>query len=480
MLSHSRLIFSSVDFFQNPVLYSFVEKEFREVTRLFVLGDEFTAFCKRAEEKPKEFPADFLKACADIGFLGMDISPEYGGIGLTPLEQAAVIEEFSRGHAGLGLGVLVHNSLASYPINTFGNHEQKSRYLPGMASGELFGCFALTEPNVGSDATALETKAIRDETRRGWKIRGSKQFITSANGADIAVVAARTGTTESRGRGISAFIVEIKDKTEVTIPEPYTKIGQKGSTLCEIHFDDLFVPDENLLGQLNGGWKPVFGSTLNHSRVQIASQAVGIAQRALDETKSYGEGRKQYGKFLTELPGWANHLSLLKRQVELSRFLTQKAAAHETENDPDFFVWASVAKLIAAESVIRIAADAMLLHGGMGYMADMPIALLLADAAPIRIYEGSSHVQCAILEKYFSRKRLAKLFLPGDSVIRNVSDMKPLDELKEEIDHWKFKKPSPYFKVIKAGSCLGSSVVERHLGKMEVAGSIPASGSRTE
>lgn len=413
-------------------------RDLKDATKQFMSGKEAKAFKLRAQNYPKEFPIDFLRMCAPMGFLGMDIPSAYDGSEMSAQMQAAVTEEFCRAHAGLGLSVLVANSLAAFPIAKFGNIEQKQKYLPKMATGEIFGCFAITEPNVGSDAKAIEMKAVRDGA--GFRIRGSKRFITNASGADIAVLDARTGPAELREKSITAFIGEIKNVKEVTIPKAYDKIGLHGSVLCMIHFDDLFIPEENILGELNNGFDSVIAGTLAHSRIQIAAQGVGIAQAALDETEAYAQTRKQFGKYLKDIPNWANHFEVLKRQVSIARFLTANAALQEDERNPNFFVWASLAKLIAGETAIRVSEDAMLLHGGDGYVEEMRIGQIVNDALVVRIYEGTAHIQIKILDKFgIGRRKRVLLYPPKNMLDLKLNNLPSLEHLKEKITGWKIK-----------------------------------------
>jgi alkylation response protein AidB-like acyl-CoA dehydrogenase len=253
--------------------------QIREMTRQFVHSPDFQRAVNAAESDPYAVPREFLKRCVELGCLGMDIPDEYGGSMLSPMEQTAVIEELSRGHAGLALSVLVHNSLAAFPIRTFGTEEQKRKYLPRMASGELFASFGLSEPKHGSDAKDIQLAAMRDEVGGGWRLKGAKRWITNADRAGLIVLATRTGPPGSRGRGMTTFLVEVgPDVPGFSVPKPYDKLGQAGSTLCEVIFDDVFVPDEAMLGELNGGWDVING-TLEHSRIAIAAQASGVALR---------------------------------------------------------------------------------------------------------------------------------------------------------------------------------------------------------
>ncbi|HEU5423865.1 MAG TPA: acyl-CoA dehydrogenase family protein, partial [Nitrolancea sp.] len=196
--------------------------ELRQITREFVLSPEFQQAVAAAEAEPYAVPRDFLRRAVELGALGMDIPEEYGGSGLSPTEQVAVLEELARGHAGLALAVLVQNSLTAFPIAQFGSEEQKRRYLPRMASGELLVSFGLSEPKNGSDAKGIQLRATRDEVSGGWRLNGTKRWITNADRAGLFVLAARTGTPESRGHGLTTFLVEVSPETEgFLMPKPY-------------------------------------------------------------------------------------------------------------------------------------------------------------------------------------------------------------------------------------------------------------------
>ena len=410
--------------------------EIREMTRQFVNGAAFQKAIVAAELEPYAVPVDFLRRCVELGCLGMDASEEYGGSALSPSEQAAVIEELARGHAGLALAVLVQNSLCGFPIVTFGTEEQKRKYLPRMASGELFASFGLSEPKNGSDAKGIQLTARRVEERGGWLLKGAKRWITNADRAGLIVLATRTGTTESRGRGITVFLVELSDDLPgLSRPKPYDKLGQAGSTLCEVIFDDVFVPDSAMLGELNSGWE-VVNRTLEHSRVSIAAQGSGIALGALDTAEEYTAQRTQFGRLLKDHSAVANHLSVIRRQVELSQYLVERAARREEQGDPLAFVWASLAKLIASETAIWAAGDAMLLHGGMGYVNEMPISRIFRDSAVLRIYEGAAHIQVKIVERYLDRDKIMALFPPSAALMRDPNELAPLSTVIAEIESW--------------------------------------------
>ena len=414
--------------------------EIREMTRQFVSGAAFQKAMAAAEQEPYAVPVDFLRRCVELGCLGMDAPEEYGGSSLSPSEQAAVIEELARGHAGLALAVLVQNSLTGFPILTFGTEEQKRKYLPRMATGELLASFGLSEPKNGSDAKGIQLTARRDEQRGGWLLKGAKRWITNADRAGLIVLATRTGSVESRGRGITVFLVELSDDLEgLSRPKPYDKLGQAGSTLCEVIFDDVFVPGGAMLGELNNGWD-VINRTLEHSRVSIAAQGSGIALGALDAAEEYAAQRTQFGRLLKDHTAVANHLAVMRRQVELSQYLVMRAAHQEEQGDPLAFVWASLAKLIASETALWAAGDAMLLHGGMGYVNEMPISRIFRDSAVLRIYEGAAHIQVKIVERYLDRENIMALFPPSAALMRDPADLPPLANLIAEIETW---QPSP-------------------------------------
>ncbi len=414
--------------------------EIREMTREFVNGPAFQKAAAAAEQNPYAVPSDFLRRCVELGCLGMDVPEEYGGSGLSSTQQAAVIEELARGHAGLALSVLVQNSLTAFPIRTFGTEEQKQKYLPRMATGELLACFGLSEPKNGSDAKGIRLTARRDDSRDGWLLKGAKRWITNADRAGLIVLATRTGTPESRGRGITVFLVELSEETEgLSRPKPYDKLGQAGSTLCEVIFDDVFVPNEAMLGELNHGWD-VINSTLEHSRVSIAAQGSGIALGAYDAASHYAAEREQFGRLLKEHEPVANHLAIIERQVNLSQYLVNRAARQEEAQDPLAFVWASLAKLIASETAIWAAGDGMLLHGGTGYVNEMPISRIFRDSAVLRIYEGAAHIQVKIVERFLDRDKVMSLFPPSAALMRDPKSLQPLAELIDEIESW---QPAP-------------------------------------
>ncbi len=408
--------------------------EFALLARDFV-NREFPPYLEAAQRDPHQYPHELMKKCAAVGLLGLEIPERYDGNAVPSVQQAAVMEELARGDAGLGLNILVQNSLTAFPINKFGTEAQRARYLPRMARGEVIACFGLTEPNTGSDAKAIRCKATWDEARRGWIVNGAKRFITAATASTVIMLAARTGRPEDRGRGISVLLTEIGPGVQTVEATDFNKLGQPGSQLCDVVFQNHFVPEDALMGTVNEGWQ-IIESTLQHSRVWVAAQGSGIARHALDEAEKYTQEREQFGKKLADIPEVQNHLQIIRRQVEIACLLVRKAALHEQVGDEQAFVWASLAKLVAGETALWASQEAMLLHGGMGYTKEMPIAQIFADSAVIRIYEGAAHIQAKIIGKHLPGKDILALLPPSGTFLRNAHDFPSPAAVMADIETW--------------------------------------------
>jgi alkylation response protein AidB-like acyl-CoA dehydrogenase len=407
--------------------------------------NELPKFVEEALENPKVFPVRFMERMAEMGFLGLDIPEEYGGQGMTPTEKIAIFEELAAGDAGLALDVLVQNSLTAFPILIAGTEEQKEKYLTLMAKG-FIAAFGLTEPGIGSDARNITLKAEKEDDE--YRINGgSKMFITSANGAKIIVLATRTRDRSVEDDGITMFIAEITDediKDKRVIIETMDKIGQEGSQLCTVTFDNYILPKEAMLGDEHKGWEQVLEPTLSHSRVWIAAQGSGIALGVLREVEGYMKEREQFGSKLEELPKYLRHVNHLRRQVDLSRLLVKKAAFHEELGDKKFALWASLAKLVAGETAAWAATDGMLLHGGSGYTDDQPISKKYKDAPVIRIYEGTAHIQQAILRKVWKNlKRVIPLFPDSKVMLKDLSRLPTVESLVEYVETWSSEYRNP-------------------------------------
>ncbi|MHB8646929.1 MAG: acyl-CoA dehydrogenase family protein [Thermomicrobiales bacterium] len=408
--------------------------EFALLARDFVRR-EFPPYLEAAQRDAHQYPHELMKKCAEVGLLGLEIPERYDGNVVPSIQQVAVMEELARGDAGLGLNILVQNSLTAFPITKFGTEAQRARYLPRMARGEIIACFGLTEPNTGSDAKAIRCKATWDAARRGWIVNGAKRFITAASASRVIVLAARTGRPEDRGHGISVLLAEIGPGVGGVEASDFNKLGQPGSQLCEVVFQNHFVPEDALMGTRNEGWQ-IIEATLQHSRIWVAAQGSGIARHALDEAEKYTQEREQFGKKLAAIPDVQNHLQIMRRQVEIARLLVRKAAAHEQAGDEYSFVWASLAKLVAGETALWAAAEAMLLHGGMGYTKEMPISQIFADAAVIRIYEGAAHIQAKIIGKHLPGKDILALLPPSGAFLRDARAFPSPADVMAAIEAW--------------------------------------------
>ena len=344
-------------------------------------------------DQNNEFPTDAIKKFGEMGLMGIPYPKEYGGAGMDTLSYAIAVEELSRVDGGTGVILSAHVSLGAYPIYAFGTEEQKQKYVPKLASGEWLGAFGLTEPNAGTDAAGQQTTAVLDEATNEWVINGSKIFITNAGYADVYVIFAMTD--KSLGlKGISAFIIEA-GTPGFTVGKKEKKLGIKGSSTCELIFEDARIPKENLLGQIGKGFK-IAMMTLDGGRIGIASQALGIAQGALDETVNYVKERKQFKRAIAQFQNTQFQLADLEVKVEAARLLVYKAAWRESNNLP-YTVDAARAKLFAAETAMEVTTKAVQLHGGYGYTREYPVERMMRDAKITEIYEGTSEVQRMVI-----------------------------------------------------------------------------------
>jgi butyryl-CoA dehydrogenase len=364
---------------------------FRKSAREFALKElePIAAEIDRAHRVPLEI----LKKLGELGYLGMTVPEEYGGIGADMLSYVVVMEELSRSCASTSTAFSVQNSLCNTLLVEFGSEAQKRKYLPDLAAGKRFGAFALTEPESGSDAAGMKTTAVVKGDY--FVLNGSKRFITSAGFADIFLIFALTDPAAGN-RGVSCFIVE-RGTPGFTVGREEDKLGIRGTSTCELFFEDCKVPKENLVGDLNRGFK-VAMITLDSGRIAVAAQAVGIAQAALDEALKYSKERKAFGKFLSEFQAIQFMLAEMKTQVEAARLLTYKAA-WKKDHKLDYIMDSSIAKLYAAEIASEVTDKALQIHGGYGYIRDYKVERLYRDARITRIYEGTSEIQKLIIAR---------------------------------------------------------------------------------
>ncbi|WP_157154652.1 acyl-CoA dehydrogenase [Brachyspira murdochii] len=364
---------------------------FRQMIREFA-EKEVKPLAAEVDEEER-FPVETVKKMAEIGLMGIPIPKEYGGAGGDNLMYAMAVEELSRVCATTGVILSAHTSLGTWPILQFGTDAQKQKYIPKLASGEWIGAFGLTEPNAGTDAAGQQTTAVLDEATQEWVLNGSKIFITNAGYANVYVIFAMTD--KSKGlKGISAFIVEAT-APGFSIGKKEKKLGIRGSATCELIFENARIPKDNLLGELGKGFK-IAMMTLDGGRIGIASQALGIAQGALDETVAYVKERKQFGRTIANFQNTQFQLANLEVKVEASRLLVYKAAWRESNHLP-YSVDAARAKLFASETAMEVTTKAVQLHGGYGYTREYPVERMMRDAKITEIYEGTSEVQRMVI-----------------------------------------------------------------------------------
>ena len=337
------------------------------------------------------FPVETVKKLGELGFMGMTVAKEYGGAGMDDVSYAIAVEEISRVCASHGVTVSVNNSLVCWPINKFGTEEQKQKYLIPLASGQKLGCFGLTEPNAGTDASGQAT--IAEKKGDKYIINGSKIFITNGANADVAVIFAMTDKSKGT-RGISAFIIE-STFPGFSLGTIEKKMGIRGSCTAELVFENMEVPEENLLGKEGRGFGIAMG-TLDGGRIGIAAQALGIAQGALDASLVYAKEREQFGRALAKFQAIQWFLADMATEIDAARLLVYKAAFDKWQGKP-YTVSAATAKLFASDICMNATRNAIQIHGGYGYIKDYTVERLYRDAKITEIYEGTSEVQKMVI-----------------------------------------------------------------------------------
>ncbi len=345
-------------------------------------------------DKSREFPWSNIKKMAELGLLGVVTPEEYGGAGLDFLSLAIVVEEISKVCASTGVILAVNNSLAAYPILTFGNDEQRKKYLPVLAKAEKIGAIGLTEPNAGSDVAAMESTAVLEGDY--YRLNGTKRFITNGRDAGVCVVFAYTDKSKGH-KGISAFIVD-GDTPGFTKGEHEDLMGLRATGNCEFIFEDAKVPKENLLGEEGQGFK-IGMHTLDVSRIDIGAQAVGIAQGALDASIKYSKERKAFGQPISEFQLIQAMIAEMATQITAARFLVYHAAYLKDKGVSRFSKEAAMAKWFASESCMNAARKAVQIHGGYGYTKDYPVERYYRDAKVMEIYEGTSEIQTIVIAR---------------------------------------------------------------------------------
>ncbi len=345
-------------------------------------------------DETERFPAETVRKMAQLGMLGIYFPKEYGGAGADYLSYVLAVEELSRVCGTTGVILSAHTSLCCAPIFENGTPEQKAKYLPRLCSGEWLGAFGLTEPGAGTDAQGQQTTAVPDESGENWILNGSKIFITNAGAADLFVVIAVTGmTTDRRGRPskeISAFLVERTDPG-FSIGKHEKKMGIRGSSTCELVFENCVIPKNRLLGRQGKGFALAM-KTLDGGRIGIAAQALGIGEGAVAEAVAYTRERVQFGKRISQFQNTQFQLADMHTRMEAAKYLVYSAALKKQSGKP-YSADAAMAKLFAAEAASDVTRRAVQLFGGYGYTRDYPVERMMRDAKITEIYEGTSEVQ---------------------------------------------------------------------------------------
>ncbi|PWA07060.1 acyl-CoA dehydrogenase [Pueribacillus theae] len=344
-------------------------------------------------DQTDEFPREVVKKMGALGLMGIPIPEEYGGSGMDFTSYIIAIHELSKVSATFGVILSVHTSVGTNPILYFGTEDQKKKYIPKLASGEYIGAFGLTEPGAGSNAAGLKTRAVQQGDH--YVLNGSKVFITNGGEAQTYIVFASTNP-EAGSCGISAFIVE-KGTPGFFFGKKEKKMGLNGSSTYELFFENAIVPKENLLGEEGQGYKIAL-SNLNKGRVGIAAQALGIAEASLEHAVNYAKEREQFGKPIGHFQGIGFKLADMATIVEASRLLTYQAANLISRNIlcPKE---ASMAKLFASKTAMKVATEAVQTYGGYGYTKDYPVERFFRDAKVCEIYEGTSEIQSLVISK---------------------------------------------------------------------------------
>lgn len=345
-------------------------------------------------DEEERFPAETVEKMVKYGMMGIPIPTEFGGAGGDNLSYAMLVEELSKACGTTGVILSAHTSLCCAPIYEFGTQEQKEKYLIPVANGTKIGAFGLTEPNAGTDAAGQQTRAVLQGDH--YLLNGSKIFITNASSADTFIIFAMTDKSKGT-RGISAFIVE-KDFEGFSIGKKELKMGIRGSATCELIFDNVKVPKENLLGKEGKGFS-IAMKTLDGGRIGIAAQALGIAQGAIDETVKYVKERKQFGRPISKFQNTQFQLADMQTRTDAARLLVYRAAWLKDQKMP-YSNEAAMAKLYASETSMWVTTKAVQLHGGYGYTREYPVERMMRDAKITEIYEGTSEVQRMVVSAH--------------------------------------------------------------------------------
>ncbi|MGG5575808.1 acyl-CoA dehydrogenase family protein [Myroides sp. C15-4] len=339
------------------------------------------------------FPVDLFKKLGEMGYMGVLVPEEYGGSGLNYHEYITIVEEISKVDSSIGLSVAAHNSLCTNHILTFGNEEQKKKWLPKLATAEWIGAWGLTEHNTGSDAGGMNTTAVKDGDH--WVLNGAKNFITHAISGNVAVVIARTGE-KGDSRGMTAFVIE-KGTPGFSSGRKENKLGMRASETAELIFDNCRVSDANRLGEVGEGFIQAM-KVLDGGRISIGALSLGIAKGAYEAALKYSKERVQFGKPISEFQAIGFKLADMATEIEASELLLHKAAFLKNNNKPMTKLGA-MAKMYASEVCVKVSTDAIQIHGGYGYTKDFPVEKFFRDSKLCTIGEGTTEIQKLVISR---------------------------------------------------------------------------------
>jgi len=345
-------------------------------------------------DKTKEFPGDNLKQLGELGFMGMMVPPEYNGSGADTVSYVLALSEVAYSCASTAVVMSVHNSIVCESILKYGTEDQKQRFLKPLATSEIIGAFALTEPNAGSDPVRQTTKAVRDGD--SYILNGTKRFITTGKNAGVVIVTAKTDEAK-RHKGISAFLVK-KGTPGFSAGPLEDKMGLRASDTVDLLFEDCRVPAENMLGKEGEGFK-IAMTGLDGGRIGISAQSVGVAQAALDAAVQYAKEREQFGQSISRFQGLRWIAADMATEIEAARQLMLSASAMKDRGE-NYTAQASMAKLFSSEMVNRVTAKALQIHGGYGYIKEYPVERYYRDARVFTIYEGTSEIQRIVISNH--------------------------------------------------------------------------------
>ncbi len=373
--------------------FEFTEEQLmiRQAARDFAQAELKPGVIERDEHQ--KFPAEQVKKLGELGFLGMMVSPQYGGSGMDAISYVLVMEELSKVDASASVVVSVNNSLVCYGLEKYGSEAQKQKYLVPLAKGEVIGAFCLSEPEAGSDATSQRTTAI--DMGDHYLVNGTKNWITNGNSASTYIVMAQTDASKKH-HGINALIIE-KGMEGFTIGPKENKMGIRGSDTHSLMFTDVKVPKENRIGDEGFGFKFAM-STLEGGRIGIAAQALGIASGAHELAVQYAKERKAFGKTIADLQAIQFKLADMATEIEAARLLCLKAAWLK-DHGKSYTQAGSMAKLFASEVAMRTTVEAVQIHGGYGFVKEYHVERLMRDAKITQIYEGTSEIQRIVISR---------------------------------------------------------------------------------